>query len=229
MEAQTQEQAEIQPPPPPKPKPNPQPPPPPPPPAKITPRQPPPPPKRPVVNRASSHDGYIDSSQLEVIDQEQNLAEELFPPSPSPKRHTAAAKGKGRAVVQEEEDEVEDDYGAYGDENEPYGAEEEDDYGEFEYDDEGEGALWEDPADFAKLHGTTREVIEIGSDDDESVQVATKARMGGGGAVNTGRAKGPPKDGSPPPTGSIYVSTLPHAMRVGCESLLRIVATHERC
>lgn len=225
---QTQEERDIVPPPKPQPKP-----PPPPPPAPALPKKAPPPrspspPKRPITNRASSHDGYIESSQALIIEpeQEKSLAEELFPPSPSPKRTSAAAKGKGRAVVQEEP-EPEEDYDMNGgDENWPYEEEEDDDYGgegaeaeEFDYDEDGEGGeIWEDPADFAKLHGTTREVIEIGSDDDETVQVAAKARMGGGGAVNTSRAKGPPKDGSPPPTGSLYISTMPHAMRLGCKS-----------
>lgn len=120
-----------------------------------------------------------------------------------------------------------------GDENWPYEGEDNYEGGggedeEFDYDGDGDGGeIWEDPADFAKLHGTTREVIEIGSDDDETVQVAAKARMGGGGAVNTSRAKGPPKDGSPPPTGSLYISTMPHAMRLGCECLPFLSAASE--
>ncbi|ORY56543.1 hypothetical protein BCR35DRAFT_355589 [Leucosporidium creatinivorum] len=233
FESQTQSQLDVDPPPP---KPQPKPPPlPPPAPAPIK-KAPPPPrspsPKRPITNRASSHDGYIESSQAQIIEQEENqeknLAEVLFPPSPSPKRISAAAKGKGRAVVQEEPEQEQEDYDMAGDENWPH--DEEDYYEgggdggedeEFDYDEDGGGEIWEDPADFAKLHGTTREVIEIGSDDDETVQVAAKARLGGGGAVNTSRAKGPPKDGSPPPMGSIYISTMSHAMRTGYAQMYR--------
>lgn len=41
------------------------------------------------------------------------------------------------------------------------------------------------------------------------------------GSVNAAYAPGPPADGSSPPSGSIYISTLPHAFREGCESLAR--------
>jgi hypothetical protein len=79
------------------------------------------------------------------------------------------------------------------------------------------------------LHKT---VVEL-SDDDDDIVIADVSRNaaagpsraravargsdGREGAVNTARAKGPPENGSSPPRGSFYVSTLGRAYREGCE------------
>jgi hypothetical protein len=157
------------------------------------------------------------------------LANELFPSSPPIQRTTRAAvssKGKGRAatlVEDSDEDAGRSGRRAGGDQGrQQYNA---------PFDGGNDGYIDSDAyvdAD-TSLHKT---VVELSDDDDDIVSAdvsrnaaagSSRARGGtrGGdgreGAVNTARAKGPPENGSSPPRGSIYVSTLGRAYREGCE------------
>ena len=104
-------------------------------------------------------------------------------------------------------------------------------------DDEDALAAW-DEAD-AALHKTMTEVVDLVDDEDEdeddvivagpsSTQLQRRAKAarrtgavaGGEGAVNSARRPGPPEDGSSPPRGSIYISTLSRAYKEGCTSSL---------
>jgi hypothetical protein len=165
----------------------------------------------PVAFRASSADDNLGN---EEADARAALGRNLFPTPPPKQRYSAAAKGKGRAVfVQDAEEEDKDvsrhDGTGLGDEEDYDEAhEEEENYGGEDDDDE----EWEDPAGFGNLVGTT---IDIASDDDDDEAVIA-ARVGGGGAVNATRKKGPPRDGSSPPKGSIYISTMRPVLRTAC-------------
>ncbi|GAA5828786.1 hypothetical protein JCM11251_005874 [Rhodosporidiobolus azoricus] len=96
----------------------------------------------------------------------------------------------------------------------------------------GDEEEWEDPADFAMLDRTVIDLANEADDDDE-ISISGPARFkgkgkgkeragrndGSFGAVNKERRPGPPADGSSPPRGSIYVSTMSTAVRQGYEHL----------
>ncbi|BGP02275.1 hypothetical protein NBRC10513v2_005923 [Rhodotorula toruloides] len=159
------------------------------------------------------------------------LANELFPSSPPVQRSTraaASAMGKTRAAtLVEDSDKDVGRGGARAGRNQgrrQYDA---------AFDGEDDGYIDSDAyvdAD-TSLHKT---VVELSDDDDDIViadvsrnAAAGSSRARGGtrggdgreGAVNTARAKGPPENGSSPPRGSIYVSTLGRAYREGYENL----------
>ncbi|KAI5479856.1 hypothetical protein MNV49_002414 [Pseudohyphozyma bogoriensis] len=132
-----------------------------------------------------------DANEAEIrAAQEAQLQAMLF--DSSPPRIPAAAKGKGKAVVRAPEpvqEEEEDEFAdAYGDDD-------------FNFD-----------GDEGYLEGGFEE------DDEEEIEVLNSSSRGrgGGGGVNTKFRKGPPVDSSPP-KGSIYISTMPKAVREGYE------------
>lgn len=157
------------------------------------------------------------------------LANELFPSSPPVQRSTraaASAKGKGRAATLVEDSDEDD-----GRSGPRAGRNQRRQQYDAAFDGEDDGYIDSDAyvdAD-TSLHKT---VVELSDDDDDIViadvsrnAAAGTSRARGGvrggdgreGAVNTARAKGPPENGSSPPRGSIYVSTLGRAYREGCE------------
>ncbi|BGP32368.1 hypothetical protein JCM10296v2_004149 [Rhodotorula toruloides] len=160
------------------------------------------------------------------------LANELFPSSPPVQRNTraaASARGKDRAATLVEDSN--EDVGRGG-------ARTGRDRGRQQYDaafheEEEDGYIDSDAYvdTDTSLHKT---VVELSDDDDDIViadvsrnaaagpsRARAVARGGDGweGAVNTARAKGPPENGSSPPRGSFYVSTLGRAYREGYENL----------
>ncbi|BGO91671.1 hypothetical protein NBRC10512_008119 [Rhodotorula toruloides] len=159
------------------------------------------------------------------------LANELFPSSPPVQRSTraaASAKGKGRAATLVEDSDEDD-----GRSGPRAGRNQRRQQYDAAFDGEDDGYIDSDAyvdAD-TSLHKT---VVELSDDDDDIViadvsrnAAAGTSRARGGvrggdgreGAVNTARAKGPPENGSSPPRGSIYVSTLGRAYREGYENL----------
>lgn len=145
-------------------------------------------------------------------DAHRKLAEQLFGDD-TPPRRAHQDKGKGRAIPAPEDDEVSDHESRHDG-----GPDDVDDYDEY-FQNQLEDEEWQDAAGFANLHGTTREVLEIDSDDDIEVQVATARRLGqgGGGLVNVGHEPGPPRDGSPDAADQRYISTLSPTKKAGCE------------
>lgn len=174
-----------------------------------------------------------------------DLAAQLFPSSsPRVSRSTTAAataasrardtgnsrtKGKGKALLVPDSDEA----GPA-----PGGGADEDDFDGFI--DDGALVAW-DEAD-AALHKTVTEVVDLVDDDDDDEVIVSgpglgpgppstsragarkRAVVGGEGAVNSARRPGPPEDGSSPPRGSIYISTLSRAYKEGCASLSSLSA-----
>ncbi|BGP40366.1 hypothetical protein JCM10449v2_004328 [Rhodotorula kratochvilovae] len=155
-----------------------------------------------------------------------DLAAELFPSqSPRAQRPPAPApaskgKGKGKATLVPDSDDL-PGHAAHEDEDE-----EEDDLDGFLDDDD--LAAW-DEAD-AAMHKTLThtDVLDlVDENDDDDVIVAGPSRpraratagAATGGAVNTERVPGPPQDGSSPPRGSIYISTLSRAYKEGYERM----------
>ncbi|GAA6051052.1 hypothetical protein JCM3770_005474 [Rhodotorula araucariae] len=159
-----------------------------------------------------------------------DLAATLFPSqSPRAQRPQALAsmskgrgKGKGKATLVPDCDEP-------GRGRAPQDGAEDDLAG---YIDDGELAAW-DEVD-ATLHKkmTVTGVVDLvdEDDDDDDVIVAgpsrPRAAVAGvaaaarkGGAVNTARVPGPPPDGSSPPRGSIYISTMSRAFKEGYERM----------
>ncbi|SGY21532.1 BQ5605_C016g08250 [Microbotryum silenes-dioicae] len=139
------------------------------------------------------------------------LAAELFSPSP-PHRATASRaqdKGKGRAVElpsvvaaprtasrhQQLELQLDDD-------------EDEEEYWSSDTLALAETDLFDEPR--TSTRARRNEVIEIEDDDD-----VVRAR--GSGGINTEHRPGPPQDGSSPPRGSLYVSTMSAVIRGACE------------
>lgn len=116
-----------------------------------------------------------------------------------------------------------------------------DEYGQDGFpDDDGE---WEDPAAFAALDKTVIDLVDEDDDEDEVVIAGPSrgAGMGGRGraaagaggrgsargrgdgatgAVNSDRRPGPPVNGSSPPKGSMFVSTMSREWKLGCASSL---------
>ena len=145
------------------------------------------------------------AEQDEDAGRHQQLLDELFTSQPIPAtRLDAAAKGKGRALPPpspqpEYEDPVlelddEDEFGDNEMDWEQLGPERANDGG---YQDE----EWEEPDD------------DDGDDDEVEIDDSWRAPV----VANTAMRKGPPV-GESPPRGSIYISTMPRELRLGCAS-----------
>lgn len=164
------------------------------------------------------------------------LADELFPederdptppqpPRPQPAKPQprqsavvpAQVKGKGRARIIEDDEEDDGDVGDM----------------EFGGGDDDEEGYWPDPSAAADQHGQTQllnTVIDVFSDDDDDDgeilfnrpatqrPSARSTAAGGAGLVNRAHEPGPMR-GSPPPKGSLYVSTMQPSFRRGFEGL----------
>lgn len=177
------------------------------------------PPPRPARQAKDDNDPGSDSCSpppRNSDDVHRNLAQQLFGSDP-PHRAVAARRDKGKGRAEAESEPGADDSSEAG--IEPAGGDFaaegfDDDYSDDQLDD-----AWEDSTGFAKLHGTTREVLEIDSDDDIEVQVAAARILGPGGAesVNVQHLPGPPCNGCPDAAGQIYISTMSPRKREGCE------------